>query len=246
MPAYYQIINGQRYDRGLLEAAQQLTEGRGDGRISQKDAAILLDKVQDGRGITPTEKRTLRYLLETLKWTEKAAEWINTQLDLSTTQEAEHDQAAHLIRTEFDLPSLSYHIEPGDIAEQESLAPNQISFADALRLALQTLLTNDSPRESPRFLIGESFGLFPAQDPGAEDRITAHLREFLLAGALRLLPNLDWNDADVEFDFNPPEEGETVVDNWIFTLSLPTLSDHAYWIVVPRDGAAAAYIYGFN
>ena len=48
MPSYYKIINGQRYDRKLLEKAEALTKGQGDGRISQKDAETLYSMITDG------------------------------------------------------------------------------------------------------------------------------------------------------------------------------------------------------
>lgn len=246
MPSYYQIIDGQKYDRQLLETARQLTEGRGDGRISQKDAEILLENIQDGRGITTTEKRTLHYLLENLKWSDKATEWIRARVDLSDTPGAEDESIEHIMRIEYNLPQLNYSIDPDEAEAQERLPGNQVSFPDALRSALHTLLTSTSSRESPRYLIMNIFGWFPESDPEAGKRITHQLREFLREGRLDLLPNEDWSDRDVDRDYNPPEDGETAVDNWVFGLHLPTLSDHVYWIIVPRDGKKAAYVYGFN
>ena len=40
MPSYYQVINGVRYDRELLESSDRLTTGAGDGRISVDDGAL--------------------------------------------------------------------------------------------------------------------------------------------------------------------------------------------------------------
>lgn len=246
MSSYYRIIGGQRYDRKLIETAEQLTEGRGDGRISQKDAEIIWESVQDGTGITATEKRTVHYLIDKLNWSEKAVLWMQEQIALRTETEDDEKSIDHIILVEFKLTQLSYQIDPSDVEAQEQLPGNQISFTDALRLALETLLTSDSDRESPRFLIQQIFGLFPEDDPEAAEKITTHLREYLQQGELRLLPDEDWNNEDTEFDYYPPEERETATLNWVFSLYLPTLSDHLYWIIVPRDGAREAYIYGFN
>lgn len=245
MPSYYKIIDGQRYDRQLLETAQQLTEGRGDGRISQKDAEIIWNQVQDGRSITPTERRTIVYLLEKLNWSDKASGWIHSLMELSDDPEEEVG-IEHIIRVEYDLAQLRYDFPPDYIVGQEALPGNRLSFSNALRSALHTILTSHSERDSPRFLIGNIFGWFSEQDPGAEDLITKKLYEFLQSGQLSLLPNLDWDNEDIEFDFNPPEERESAELNWIFTLYLPTLSDHLYWIIIPRDGESEAYVYGFN
>jgi hypothetical protein len=43
-----------------------------------------------------------------------------------------------------------------------------------------------------------------------------------------------------------PERGEDLEKNWVFSLVMPTLSDHIYWVVVPKDAPEGAYVYGFN
>lgn len=245
MPSYYKIIDGQQYDRQLLETAQQLTEGRGDGRISQKDAEIIWNQVQDGGSITSTEKRTIMYLLANLKWSDKATDWINSLMALSDDPE-EETSIEHIIQVEYDLEHLRYDFPPEYIEGQEGITGNKLNFPNALRAALHTILTSTSKRQSPRFLISNIFGWFPEQDPQANGQIREKLQEFLQSGQLSLLPKLDWENDDTEFDFNPPEERESAELNWIFTLYLPTLSDHLYWVIVPRDGETAAYIYGYN
>ena len=47
-------------------------------------------------------------------------------------------------------------------------------------------------------------------------------------------------------DVYPPENGESVNDNWVFMLQLPTLSDHLFWAIVDRNGVKETYNYGFN
>ena len=46
--SYYKEIDGKKYDRELLEAADKAIGGSGDGRISLDDAKNLLSKVKDG------------------------------------------------------------------------------------------------------------------------------------------------------------------------------------------------------
>ncbi len=45
-----------------------------------------------------------------------------------------------------------------------------------------------------------------------------------------------------------PERGESVETNWVFSLVIPSLSDHIYWIVLPKNPqpASRGYVYGFN
>ncbi|MEL6697667.1 MAG: hypothetical protein AAFP89_15600 [Bacteroidota bacterium] len=74
MSSYYLYRDGQRYDRQLLELATQLTEGRGDGRISKEDAHKILESARNGKGITPTEHLTLLYIQNTFYLTQPAQE----------------------------------------------------------------------------------------------------------------------------------------------------------------------------
>ena len=60
--SYYRVIAGKRYDRGLLEAADERVKGKGDGRISENDLIELVELSRDGRGITETELDTLNYI----------------------------------------------------------------------------------------------------------------------------------------------------------------------------------------
>lgn len=78
--SYYKSINGVNYDKGLLELADSLTDGRGDGRISEEDAAGLLKDAMDGGKITRIERRTLEYILLNYKCTDKAVTYLEDRL----------------------------------------------------------------------------------------------------------------------------------------------------------------------
>ena len=43
---YYRTIDGVKYDAELLKAAEEAVAGKGDGRISLKDAELLLEQVK--------------------------------------------------------------------------------------------------------------------------------------------------------------------------------------------------------
>lgn len=78
--SYYKTIGGKKYDAELIELADKLTAGSGDGRISMEDAKQLLDAVKDGDTYTDIEKDTMAYLRENYKWTEAADEWFRTEI----------------------------------------------------------------------------------------------------------------------------------------------------------------------
>ena len=78
--AYYKVIDGVKYDAELLEAAEKAVTGRGDGRISMKDAEDLLAKVKDGGTYTDVEKATMDYIRDNFKWTEDADQWFRSEI----------------------------------------------------------------------------------------------------------------------------------------------------------------------
>jgi hypothetical protein len=69
---YYEIINNVKYDKQLLDKARELIAGRGDGRISEEDAYILVNAGKDGNIVTEYEKQTLQYILDNFNCTEPA------------------------------------------------------------------------------------------------------------------------------------------------------------------------------
>ena len=78
--SYYTEIDGKKYDKELLELAEKLVKGQGDGRISTADAAKLLTAVKDAGKYTDIEKDTMSYIRENFKWTEEADEWFRTEI----------------------------------------------------------------------------------------------------------------------------------------------------------------------
>lgn len=78
--SYYKSIEGVKYDSGLLDKADALTSGRGDGRISEQDAEALLKNAMDGGKITRIERRTLEFILLNYKCTDNAIEYLEGHL----------------------------------------------------------------------------------------------------------------------------------------------------------------------
>ena len=70
--SYYKKIQGVRYDRALLESAEDRIKGQGDGRISDQDIHEIIDLSKDGNKVTLTELRTIKYIRDHFRVTEKA------------------------------------------------------------------------------------------------------------------------------------------------------------------------------
>jgi hypothetical protein len=78
--SYYKVIDGQKYKRAILNAAEGAVKGSGDGRISQADAERLLKLVKDGDTYTDVEKDTIKYVREKFKWTDSADVWFRSEI----------------------------------------------------------------------------------------------------------------------------------------------------------------------
>lgn len=242
--AYYKIIKGVRYDRKLIELAEKLTEGQGDGRLSLKDVQKLHEATLDGRGTTTVELWTLNFIISEFNVTDKAVDWLKEKIDLVQPGTVP-SIINRIVREKYNKPKLKVVVNPVDVEEQSALPNNEVSFEQALDQAMVSFLSDYSHPESPGSIVANVFGLFPGEVKNAEVKINFKLSEFFGNGELRLLPNLVWND-DEDYDFNPPEERESIADNWIFSLSLFDLSDHIFWVIIPRDGKSKVYNYGFN
>jgi hypothetical protein len=71
---YYKVIDGLNFDSVLLNMADDLIKGQGDGRISIDDSNKLLTKIFDGGTITKVECRTILYILKNYKLTNEASQ----------------------------------------------------------------------------------------------------------------------------------------------------------------------------
>lgn len=243
MAGYYRTIRGVRYDRSLLERAEQMVRGRGDGRISEADAEKLLRAVQDGPGMTKVETRTLLFISQSFKLTPPARERLAGAV---TTPEPIDYQAVvrKIAQAEFDVPRLSFRIDTEEITRQNELSPG-LPFTDAYREALRAYFRAKPRGNSPWGMVMNIHELFPGEVSNAEERIKSHLQAHLAYGNMVLLPPYSPETEFEEEDLQVPPMGETVARNWIFGLTLEQLGDQYFWIVVPRSGAESS-IYGFN
>lgn len=68
----YKTIGGVQYDLALLQTADKLTSGAGDGRISFDDAGVIWGLVDADGVVTEVESRTVRYICDNYNCTDKA------------------------------------------------------------------------------------------------------------------------------------------------------------------------------
>jgi maleylacetoacetate isomerase len=73
----YKTINKIKYDRSVLDKAVHLTK---DGALSLADAKLLWAEVEDGPGVTETEKRSIEYIMANNRLTAGATSFFEAQL----------------------------------------------------------------------------------------------------------------------------------------------------------------------
>lgn len=253
---YYKVIDGVRYDRALLDRAEELVSGTGDGRISTKDAQELYQAALDGRGITITERRTLQYIVDQLNWTSAALNWLEDNVNLDTAPSIT-DRVKTLIRSEFELTGLTLDLDEEEVFLQTHEFSNTIAFLPAFETALRAIIESDfSGRYTPREAIRNIFQLFEA----SEAELRAKMKETLNHGSqMVLVPyrpdveaivDLDERDEfleqlEEELDRIFPTELESVQNNWIFYFTIEDISFFG-WAIIPRFGDRDLYVYGDN
>lgn len=69
----YVTIDGNKYEKELIELAKKHTTGKGEGKLSKDEVKDLFNSAQDGQGVTDTEKATLKYIRGNFEFTDAAA-----------------------------------------------------------------------------------------------------------------------------------------------------------------------------
>lgn len=227
LASYYQIIDGLRHDRKILNEARALTEGRGDGRISRDDAEFLLPLFGDFGDVTIVEERTLAYLLEQYTWTDTARTWFLDQVDRISRQSEVAAQVSAIMKHEFGFEQLSLVYVREEALQQQLDHENKVSLPEALRQALNSLLQSTAAR---------SFGAnLPTYTSASATEFLEGARLVLLPGDFAAEPSLD--------HFPSPLNGESLANHWVFGLELFDRTDDIYWVIVARDGSKPAYNY---
>ena len=71
-------IKGKKYDRELIETAQELTEK--EEEIKLEGSKKLFLKMKDYGDYTDIEKRTVSYIRKEFKFTSEASQWLRTEI----------------------------------------------------------------------------------------------------------------------------------------------------------------------
>ncbi len=71
-------------DARLIEKAEDLINGGGDGRISKDDAELLFQMIVDDNKFTEVEEQTIEFILGRYRWTEAARTQLKDRIKVWT------------------------------------------------------------------------------------------------------------------------------------------------------------------
>lgn len=129
-----------------------------------------------------------------------------------------------------------------DMATLESAETDDMfSYLDALDMALESFLSDNSNPESPLGIIPEAMESYRGNESKPKQHLSKLIELINIGGSL-CMPDIEGASEKCFY----AEEGEDVENNWIFLLQIPELSDHLFWAIVPKDGKEKVYNYGFN
>lgn len=129
-----------------------------------------------------------------------------------------------------------------DMTALESAKTNDMySYLDALDMALESFLTDNSNPESPLGIVPDAMEYYKGNVSKPQQHLMK-LIDLINSGGSLCMPDIEGASEICHH----AEEGENVEKNWVFLLQVPELSDYLFWAIVPKDGKGKVYNYGFN
>ena len=251
--SYYKIIDGVKYDRKMLEVAETALAVHPGNDLEVFDAVPIWEAAVDGGTITETEQRTLDYLRQSYKWTEAAKAWLDRRLSPRNSKEFEK-KIQEILTHKYKITSIQWIIDESEAELQSNSFEGKIDFFKALDKIFHSYLEDlKTASGSVKQSVQEVHQLFPDTFPSKRawsEALERQLRIYLEDAYLYLVryaPQLNEGNVETfEFTYAPPPGRESLSENWIFGLSLPTFSDHIFWGLVDRSGKTPAFHYEFN
>ena len=219
---YYKTINGLRYDRSLLDAAEAFTKGRGESRISLEEIQQLFQQASDGQTITETERITLEYISKNYHLTEKAQRWLAEKWP-----EPSNDAATiinNILRIEYELSDIQYHISDSNISQYTG---GSRDLSAVIRGAMEAFLHSSQGQLSFVACVRRRDLLF-----NSLDNPDPLLKKYLNRGTLSLIPPDAATSTTLPYDL---PDGLDTANFWVFVLQTPDFTPIEFFAFVHRD-----------
>ncbi|MCB9307038.1 MAG: hypothetical protein H6565_10615 [Lewinellaceae bacterium] len=238
--AYYKIIDGQRYDRSLLEKAEAHTKGRGEWQLSLDEIQDVFTAAGDGGAYTETEWHTLRYIAAHYPLTAPARKWLDEQFEAGNPAAEFGKIIEEVLRKQFGFASLQWQIDDAELQDQLSKPGNKTGVQAAVTGALNAFLSGGINVLSLRAVVqrrtGSGGGL-------SDDFYLKTTRKYMEdGGILFLIPEAESDRDQLEYDLPPSLNFENF---WHFGLFVPALSPALFMASVSRKTPGFQYSIGY-
>lgn len=114
MATYYKTIKGVRYDKEMLDTAEESVKGKKNGKLSINDSRKIIEQALDGPGITDVEAITLQYIYDNYDFTPAAKKHFAEYLTDDTV-------AKTAVVKEEELPPVSDEVKESDEIEESNI-----------------------------------------------------------------------------------------------------------------------------
>lgn len=237
---YYKIIDGIRYDRGLLDAADQFTRGRGEWRLSLEEIQQIFRIAEDGQVFTETEWRTLRYIAQEYPLTDPARTWLDEKMAASEDPAAIDKLVAKIVHEEFGFQSLRWQIDRDEVRRQLEKHGQTVDIGAAVRGALNAFLEGGVNQLSLEAVVRRRTGNGEIEDKGFLLKTTRDYMEG--AGLLFLTPEAP--EKQENFDYDLPRQLDFDLF-WQIGLHIPALSPVLFMSSVSRKTPGFQHSIGY-
>ncbi|MCI4669028.1 MAG: hypothetical protein MRZ79_12915 [Bacteroidia bacterium] len=248
--SHYKTIDGKKYEAELLDLADSLSKGSGDGRISVEDAQKLFESASDGKGFTLIEQRTIAYIKEKYSWTQAALHWFADALKAEIPSEDEALEMIGQLLSRYELEGMKVRIKGDEVREQSSFAGSILQFDSALESAIHAFLTEEhssSPKSEIKLLTNIRPFQFEDEASYLEASQQALIAKMNEGASLSLIEvytqEMKREKERTEEVLHYPENGEAVEQNWIFKLRVPDIKS-TFWAIIDRKGQNTPIVYG--
>lgn len=236
--SYYKIIDGVRYDRSLLDAADFYTKGRGEWQISLEEIQHIYGIATDSKVITEIEWRTIRYVSYQYQLTDPARKWLEAKLKGPEALEDLETIMEQIVRKEFGFKRLKWKIDYEEANRQHHNILNVVDFPQAVRSALRGFLENGYTPLSLQEIISKNL-----EGEFTSEKLKLEVKHAIdKDGVLFLIPALEADQKKLEFDLPDFINTDEV---WNFGLYLPELIPLLFITRVPRTYQAPAFNSGY-
>jgi hypothetical protein len=220
---YYKIIGGKRYDRRLLDAADNFTKGRGEFQISLEEIQALFQQANDGSAMTDIEKETLLYIAGRYPLTEKAKKWFAEQA-LQHGGSTVQMTIQKVLRQRYGLTNIKCPIDDNTVTQY--LADSIRNWEAVLTAAVGAFLRYSQGQLSFVARVAQRDGMYQEQsDP------TPLLLSYLDRGTLFLIPRDAIASTELPYDLPHVLDSENV---WTFVFQTPDFEPIEFFAFVSR------------